>query len=355
MKASTLFAITIAVLLGLGVVATAKYAGLFSRKPPDLAPVKEPVRILVASQNLFDGMTITAADIRLREVKPGEEATSYADHKDRYLPPMIEAGTLRVLARNVEADQPILKEYLLDSGLPDPLNRRLSSPLMRAVNVAVPAERAGGGLIQIGERVDVFLTTRISVGGDSKRNNTLTQTASIARGLKVIVKRNMLWTAMAPVSTKPIDFTLEANAYRAALIQFAKTKGELTLVPTSAPQKLPGRSVRSIVPASQSDPTNKEYADEDKRIAEFLSGERNVSDADLERIFNLKALARPMYVQVERYDGVQYKGVQNFGSTNNGPVRPMMSEPSFGYEFARPVNGGSGSSSDGDCPTCGKG
>lgn len=331
MKASTMFAITIAVLLGLGVVAVAKYAGLFTTKTPPPPVAKEPTKVLVAARNLFEGLTITPADVRVRDLKPEEEA-QYNSHKDKYLPPLIEAGALRILARNVEADSPILKEYLQDSGLPDPLNRRLSSPMMRAVNVSLPPEQVAGGLIQVNERVDVFLTTRISVG--TKVENSVTQTAPIARSLKVIAKRNILWMTNLPTQqNRPIDYTLEANPYRAALIEFAKSKGDLTLLPTSAPQEPAVQASRVVVSPTQSDPTSKEYAEEDKRIAEFLNGERIIGEADLVRIFGLKPLLPPQLVQVERYTGVEYRGVQTFGSTGNGQLRPMTSEPSYNYQF----------------------
>jgi Flp pilus assembly protein CpaB len=331
MKASTLFAITIAVLLGLGVVAVAKYAGLFAPRAQPPAPAKEAPKVLVAARNLFEGLTITSNDVRVRDMRPEEEEI-WKTHKDKYLPPLIEAGALRVLARNVDADTPIMKEHLQDSGLPDPLNRRLSSPMMRAVNVSLPPEQVAGGLIQIHERVDVFLTSRISVG--TKQDNSVTQTAPIARNLRVIAKRNLLWTAMvANPPNKPIDYTLEANPYRAALIEFSKSRGDLTLVPTAAPQEPTVQSSRAVVSPTQSDPTSKEYAEEDKRIAEFLNGERIIGEADLVRIFGLKPIQPPQLVQVERYTGVEYRGVQTFGQTGNGQMRPVTSEPSYNYQF----------------------
>jgi Flp pilus assembly protein CpaB len=346
MRASTLFAIAIAVFLGLAVVAAAKYSGIFATKAPPPPPVVVKPKILVAAKNLFENMTILPGDVRVREIKP-EEEEHYSANKAKYLPATVEAGTLRVLARSVEADQPMLREYLEDVNLPQSLNRRLSSLSMRAVNVSLPLERAGGGLIQKGEHVDVYLTTRVSVAGKN-HNSAITQTAPIARNLTVIVKRNMLWNALAPNDPKkPIDYTLEANPYRAALIEFCKNKGDLSLVTTAAPQESISQSTRAVVPPSQSDSTSKEYQDEDKRIAEFLSGERTISDADLERIFNLRPIVIHRPVQVETYTGVHFTGVQTFGRNGNGLMRPVTSEPSMGYAFA-PLNNGKGSESNGN-------
>jgi Flp pilus assembly protein CpaB len=330
MKASTLFAVTAAVFLGLIVVAAAKYSGIFTPKPPAPPVVREYSRVLVAAKNLFESMTIMPADVRVREMSD-EEEVQFRENKDKYLPPRVEAGVMRVLNRSVEADKPLLREYLDDINLPAAIHSRLSSPQMRAVNVSVPIERAAGGLIQRGEFVDVYLTTNVSVAG--KPDSAITQTAPIAQRLKVIVKRNMLWNALAPVdANKPIDYTLEANAYRAALIQFAKTKGELSLVPTSAPPESIPSSSRSVVPTVQSDPASREYQNEDERVAELLRGERSVGEADLERIFNLKPYVEKKPVQIEKYSGVLFQGVQTFGSNGNGIVRPNTGEPIY-YQF----------------------
>ncbi len=332
MRASTLFAVALAVFLGLGVVAAAKYSGIFNPRPKEVPPPKEHLKVLVAAKNLFEGFTILHGDVRVRDMSDDEEK-QYLEHKDRYLAPKVEAGEMRVLVRSVEADQPLLREYLEDINLPTAINRRLSSDKMRAVNISLPIARAAGGLIQKGEHVDVYLTTRVSV--PDRTDGAITQTAAIARNLKVIVKRNMLWPMMAPIdAAKPIDYTLEANPYRAALIQFASTKGELSLVPTASPQDVNGKTGRAVVPPSQSDPSSKEYVDEDKRIAEFVSGERSVGEADLERIFNLKPINMP--VRIEKYYGVDYHGTQTFAKNGYGLPRPTTSEPAYGYQFSPP-------------------
>ncbi|MGH7225822.1 MAG: Flp pilus assembly protein CpaB [Gemmataceae bacterium] len=338
MKASTLFSIVAAVFLGLIVVAAAKYSGLFAPKPPAPPVVKEKIKVLVTAKNLFESFTIQPADVRVRDMTPAEEE-HYSNNKEKYLPATIQAGVMRTLTRSVEADQPLLREYVDDINLPQAINRRLSSPTMRAVNVAVPIERAAGGLIQRGEYVDVYLTTRISVAG--KPESTTTETAPIARNLKVIVKRNNPWNMLLPVDpNKPIDYTLEANPYRAALIEYSKFKGELALVPTAAPQELQAAARRDVVAAAQNDPTSKEYQSEDERVAEFMRGERAIGEADLERVFNLKPLDISQFVKIEKYTGVHYQGVQYFGGFSNEDyshgkalLRPNTGQPYF-YQFS---------------------
>jgi hypothetical protein len=157
----------------------------------------------------------------------------------------------------------------------------------------------------------VYLTSSFSWGG----GELSTRTACLARSLRVIVKRNNLWTALGAVSeNQPVHFTLEANPYRAALLEFAKQKGELTLIPTSAPKEsVTGiRPAGGIIPASQSDLDSKEYRDEDIRVAAINRGELVVGETDLERIFNLQRPDRVPPLRVERYNGVSLVGTTVF-------------------------------------------
>ncbi len=82
MKASTLFAITIAVFLGLAVVAAAKYSGIFNPKKEQPTQAPPRPKVLVAAKNLFENMTILPGDTRVREMTDEEEA-HYKEHKDK--------------------------------------------------------------------------------------------------------------------------------------------------------------------------------------------------------------------------------------------------------------------------------
>jgi Flp pilus assembly protein CpaB len=285
---------------------------------------------------------------------------------------MPQAAEMRILAKNVAADQPILKDDLLDQAIPAAINLRLS-PHMRAVNVSMPKERAAGGLIQLGEHVDVYLTTSICL--DSACKTQSTRTAMIARDLRVIVKRNNLWTVMAVVpDDQPVHFTLEANPYRAALIEFSRQKGQLTLIPTPSPQEKPGTRSKSEGAVSFSDPDSREYRDEDARVASFNAGELIVGEKDLERIFGVKPLPTPPPpVSVEQYSGVAFRGTKVFAGTNgSGRVVPAAGEDttsgpdSTTGSFAIPPEGGAAATGAPDsrfqsteaaskeCKTCGK-
>jgi len=350
MKASTLFIITIAILLGVTAVVGAKYVGLFEPKVVEPEKAQAMPQVVVARQNLFEGVTLMTSQVRLRPLR-AHELAHYEKNRDKYLPPLVEAAHLRVMARNVEADQPLLREFFTDQGLPENLSARLE-PYTRAVNVSVPKNRAGGGVIQRGEHVDVYLTTSICAGIDCEQS--VTRTAVLARDLKVIMKRNNLWTVMVPDKENTVNFTLQANPYRAALIEFAQQKGELALVPTPSTQVRPTKTSTKGGMPSFSDPESAEYKDEDERVQAILEGELTVGEADLERIFKLKPMApsaqEPPPIRVVRWSGLTLHGTTMFNPDGSAgfargqvPAQPI-SRPSFfggngvGYTFGPTSN-----------------
>ncbi len=87
MRASTLFALVIAVLIGLGVAVAARMSGYFNaqKKDPEPALKKQEIPVLIAAKNLFAGDLIDSGYVRVRNLRP-EEFDYYKEHKDDYLP-----------------------------------------------------------------------------------------------------------------------------------------------------------------------------------------------------------------------------------------------------------------------------
>src|SRR5437868_2804146 len=88
MRASTLFALTLSVLVGLGVAIAAKMAGFFTPPPAPVveAPKKaKEITVLAAGRNIFAGDLIDPAVTKTRVLRP-EEMESYEKNKDSYLP-----------------------------------------------------------------------------------------------------------------------------------------------------------------------------------------------------------------------------------------------------------------------------
>jgi len=199
MRASTMFAMTLALLAGVGAVVATRSAGWFAKPEP---PKEKEIQILAAARNLFPGDLIDASYVKTRPLRP-EEREDYEKNKASYLPPVTSAVTLRVAKNAIEADAPIRREDLKDLVKPEPLHQRLL-PNMRAVNVSVEKDHSAGGLIQEGEWVDVYLTSNISANGQET-----TRTATLASGLRVIAKRNTLFQVLAPLpDNKPVHLSL---------------------------------------------------------------------------------------------------------------------------------------------------
>jgi Flp pilus assembly protein CpaB len=323
MRASTVFILALALLIGLGVAAVAKSAGLFKEKEkaPPAAPIPGP-RILAAKVNLYEDITTTADLVYVRELRPDEEAKLKAKFGDSWpekvMQPLPTAAHLRVARRNIPADSILMRDDFGDATLPDKLSAQLE-PNTRAVNVSVPKDKAAGGVMRVGEYVDLFLTTKVSSGGGPEE----LRTACIARGCKIVMKRNVLWAMMASdPDDKPLHFTLQANAYRAALIEYAQTLGQLSLFPVTAPPKTNG---------TFSDPSSKEYANEDQRIDEILRGGRTIGTDDLMRIFQITPA--PLRQRVPPLRVQHLAGVAPAGET----VLPGASAPPAPVEPTAPA------------------
>jgi Flp pilus assembly protein CpaB len=288
-----------------------KVTGYFNA-PPTVAPAKPPeINVLVAARNLFKGDLIDNGWVQVRPLRP-DELKDYEQNKDKYLPPVVSATSLRIAAQNIEADRPLLREHLveLDRTKPDPISSRLL-PNMRAVNVSLSKEESAGGLIQTGEWVDVLFTTQITINGVSS-----TRTAAVAHKQRVIAKRNTLWTVLGSLpDDKPVHFTLEMNPYRAALLEYCRTKGVLTLLPvSSAEQKsleqrrvaaLNGDGFEPVAFAPPNMEKSAEYEDEDDRVDALNKGELNIGTGDLARIFNIQTKEPKVVTPAEKPITVQ--------------------------------------------------
>jgi Flp pilus assembly protein CpaB len=362
MRASTLFALTVAVLIGLGVAIAAKLGGYFSPPVVETPPKKQDIMILAAAHNLFGGDMIDVSGVHVRALKP-EELAHYQSHRDQYLPPLPSAAALRITRRNIYADEPMLKECLQEMARPEALHSRLL-PQMRAVNLSITKEHSAGGLIQVGDWVDVFLTSKI----DNGQGANSTRTACIIPRVRVIAKRNSLWPIFAPLpDDKPVNFTLEVNPYRAALLEFSRAKGMLSMAPLPADEKrkLETRreglleNVSGIRPVHFIETGTEEAVAEDGRVAAFGHGELVVSEFDLIRIFGLTTPPPPIApVSVERFSGIYRYDPAVFtaeGIPISKTVRPIVTEetrrgagragiaaPTF--QFTDPT----------ECPTCKK-
>jgi Flp pilus assembly protein CpaB len=358
-KASTFFALTVAVLIGLGVAVAAKTFGLFSPPPrPPEPPVakKTEVQVLAAASNLFKGdMLDPGTSVKPRALRP-EEVAHYNEHKDDYLPPNPQMVYLRVADANIETDQVVLRSQLQELAKPELLHTRLVKN-MRAINLAVPKERSAGGLIAVGEWVDVLVTSTIEAAGGA----TITRTACVAPCVRVVAKRNSLWPIYAALPDgKPVNFTLEVNPYRAALLDYVGTHGNAMLMPLPASDQKRLEEMRQRVILMDEDGLqfgrlvglNDDNEAETARVTSFARGEMAVGEADMVRVFGLSTTPPPAAnVTVERMTGIRNLEPAYFTPNGNRSLPPSETEtprtktaPAYApnYRFTAPA----------DCPTC---
>jgi Flp pilus assembly protein CpaB len=351
MKLTTFFAIAVALLLGVGVLFASQKLGWFER-PAQAKEVREepkpaPIKILVASDNLFEGILITSASkVKVREAT-AREIRDFQANSDKFMPATANAVVMRVPNRHIPADTPLLKEYFEEQNIPDSPTAQIE-PGMRAVNLAVPKNRCVGGIVRKGDHVDVMLTSKMFPQGEVE--SAIVRTACIARNVRIVIKRNQLWTTLsANPDDKPVDYTLELNPYRAALLDFAQEKGQISLVAVAAP-------LQKIAAGNYSDPTSKEYADEDERVESVVRGEYTISDLDLNRIFQIKPVAPPPPPTpptiVRHIGGTKLEGITVIGADGKlGAFAPAPSNAPPPSMIFLPPDAATDPKS---CPTCGK-
>lgn len=336
MRASTMFALIVAVLVGLGAAVAAKATGVFNRAEPKKEP--PPIMVLAAASNIFEGNMIQTADVRLRPASLQEVEQL---RRGELLPAMPQAAAKRFAKMSIPADAAMRKDYLEDLVAPGELRTRVA-PGMRAVNLAIPKHHAAGGLINVGDWVDIQLMAAIEApavplpGGAAAAGGTTAQAAIITRAARVIAKRNSLWPVQTPLGPDcPVNFTLETNPYRAALIEFAKDKGTLVLLPVGDTDKrglearrndMMNQSVNpnAVMNVSYNMAESKEYREEDNRVGDFLNGNYVISEGDLVRIFQLKYVPPTPPSPIAKIEKVV--GINTVGYSKGGGSQPSYAE-----------------------------
>lgn len=368
MRASTILAAIIAVVVGLLVVVLIRWwkPEWFGLRPGQAQAgqgqaLGQP--ILVAARNIYAGKCITEEDVRVRQERP-KEREQYANQ--RLLPAYVPAAVGRIAVKPIPADQPITEDALEPlEAYKDQLAERIT-PGMRAVNLQLPITESGGGLIRVGDYVDVLIKTTVETSHDCLSLAELcrlglpaTMEGILVRDARVIVRRNVLWPNCRPYSLCVTNFILETNPYRAALLEYAKDRGLITLIPISDVERklelenrrqafledkgvfptrlfnMTGKEVldyeASLTKVPVDDPkryltyhlhSSEEYRLENFRVRDVLRGQRMINDQDLARIFDLRLRpppAPPPPTTVQRVVGVQPGEPHVFPTTVSAP------------------------------------
>jgi Flp pilus assembly protein CpaB len=381
--------IAVAAVVGLGVVFTVKTLGLLNpppasvvEAPPPPAPKAEPKPepppppvVLVPVRHLFAGDAISPNDIRPRPLRP-EEMKEYEAHKTEYLPAVPEKTFYTTPTRTIEADRPLRAGDLNPPTKPEALNARLL-PGTRAVSVGVHKQHSAGGLIQVGDWVDVYLNTEVSRTDNPTR---IPHLGLLVQHVYVVAKRDTLYSLYLPLMPgEPVQFTLATNPYRAALIEYGRTIGAISLVPVSASEK---KRLDALRAAAMTDPNTMpngitfaepgtpEFKAEAERIEQYTRGGLAIGNEDLARVLNLKPIpplpppqsappppappSPPQPVSIEIYTGVNKSGVATFtepAKPTPTPVAPPPQQyvppPPAQYLFGPPAGNTTGATQPG--------
>jgi Flp pilus assembly protein CpaB len=349
MRASTIFALIVAVLLGLGAAVAIKYTGVLERKP-EAAKVKTTPLILVAANNIYEGSFLQASDVKIRGARTEEELN--AQSRGELLPAVTQAAVRRVAKVPIEADRAIRRDMLEDLSSPGSIADRIG-PCDRGVHCCLNKLYCAGGLLQPNDFVDVHLTTTVE-GAAGTQIGARTAEAVIARGARIAARRNSLLPKDTPMGPDCcINYTLSANPYRAALIEYAQNVGQLSLHPVGSIEKarletewkrkkedaeaMRVKGDSSIVTVSAGD-KNEAYIHpycrtgdeaEDRKIAGILNGTYTVGEKDLLEVFGLKYEPPATPTSIERYVGVKQIGIQEFGGSQ---ARALGAGASYGTD-----------------------
>lgn len=191
---------------------------------PQGAP-KEVEKIVVAKFDLSWGTTLTDQMLILQSKEtvlnqnlvPGEEESSEQFSS-------IEAVAGRVLAVNLQIQQPILKSHLAPRGIRAGVDAILD-PQKRAMAVKVDQEVAVAGFIKPGHHVDVLVT----MTSPTKGAGTIAKT--VIENVRVLAAGTQMQFQGEDGKAQPVSImTLEVTPQEAEKLTLASTRGRLRLV-----------------------------------------------------------------------------------------------------------------------------
>src|SRR6185312_5275660 len=304
--------------------------------------------VLIPARNIFAGDAITGVNVVLRQLR-ADEMEDYDKNKADYLPPSQSVAYFRLAAKDLPGDRPLRKGDLLEAKKPESLNARLF-PGTRAITVGISKDRSVSGLIQVGDWVDVYLITDVS---RTDNPNAVPYTGLLVPHAQVVAKRDTLYPIYDPLFSDTVSYTLATNPYRAALLEYGRNVGVLTLTPVSADEKKRLDTLRDeamktpgvSVAATFAPPGSPEYKNEQERLERYANGSLSIGDEDLVRLLRLPLIAPPVPppkqvkatipppppppVTGELYSGIARAGTASFPVPYTPPPLPEPPEPVY--------------------------
>jgi Flp pilus assembly protein CpaB len=317
-NATTVFAVTMAILAGLIFAWVFKVVLLAPKEPP---PPPRTYTLTVAAFNLRDKVQILPHQIKTVTVSEEDYQNRVKLHSGHKILTG-QQPVFRITRVPLNAEEVILDDQLEPFTYTEPLSSRIKAG-MRAVNLRLNSEHCEGGTIRVKDRVDVLCTmTNENFPGASSA------TAVMAKGVEVIARNDTTEAYDAVneydklgVGFETKSYTIQATPFRASLIDLAKKLGgEFTLVLSTTSS--------SGDEAKETDALDQKYAKDTVVTTEHLA-----------EVFGIRPPVpeRPPWL-VEHVVGVKRVGYQGFPPTSQRPTTNGTGQP----EKKTTTNGSSG-------------
>jgi len=283
-NASTVFAITLAIIAGL-ICAWVFKKVLLDKGPKPQQPVEQTFRLMVAGTNLYDGQPIKSTSLKRITVSKQKYDEAVAEGKKHggLLEGYQAAG--RVPFKALPAEKPIFEDQLKPYKYPVAVPSLVAEG-KRAVIVPVDSKNV---MVQVGDHVDIMCTLANNRLGRGNR-----ATAVIARDAKCVARFNSTAPGAQPPRGNTRTYTLEVTPYRYALIELAKTVGgvfSLSSRGASGGESSPGAAAPVGAPAGPTEDPDVEL----------------VTTRDLAKLFGITDPVPERVFVIQRFNGLNEK------------------------------------------------
>jgi len=310
-NASTVFAITLAIIAGL-IFAYVFKVVLLDRKPKQ-AVAAAPVRTMtVAAVNVPDKTEIQAA--HLKTVTVDEATYQKWENEAKAKGTQLLRGNQpvgRVTLTTVKAEEPIMENQLEELRYPRPVSELLPPGKVAVIIPLKPYE----AMIQVGDRVDVIAT----LSSDNELFGLgSTASAVIVKNAPVVARFNTTRPGAQPRPGAPTwDYTLAVSPYRYKVIEMAKkVQAAFSLQVVKRAEEGDGIVSASAAP---------EEADPD--VDRLTSG-------DLARLFGITPAEAERIWEIQRFSGLNQKPSWYYNMPrpaappeSPGPIAPAGGSP----------------------------
>jgi Flp pilus assembly protein CpaB len=290
-NASTVFAITLAIVAGLIFAMVAK-AFVFDRKQ---VKVQEPekVKLTVAAVNILDKQEVLPQHIKTITLNKDEYDRLLAS--ERFKGRTLLKGNQpvsRTTKEPINAEEPLFAEQFYPLSYPESVDKRLG-PGKQSIIVEVPAKDT---MVQVDDVVDVLCT--LSNDNPVFGPAGSSATAVLAKGLRVVARFNTTRIAAQPPPGPNRTFTLEVDPWQGAVIELAKqVKGAFSLT-VSRQGESEGGEMLAIGPAGVDVPKNPYQI-----VAANFNQTKRVTMADLALLFGVEPAPPEKVFRLEQYVG----------------------------------------------------